>query len=244
MYDCLLVLTPPIWSVVSSLTFPVQISPTYPVMRHRASEILHLTTIIVFLSLSRPAIAQAIDPDSVDYTVIPGWADLRGCLRVDCFNNGPGSCTAESCNGPNNAVGRTTNQCTCRPSLLYQGLQYVVKCARKNCQNLDDVQLANDSLRTYCSIKGYTSVGALTLLPGDASATDTAGAYRTVTVYEPTTEFISHATKRVEVAFVALPELPWEKSDMARFNCGPWVGSPVLLVLVPASFLLLLLYVF
>lgn len=141
-------------------------------------------------------------------------------------------------------MGCTTNQCTCHPSLLYQGLQYVVKCARDNCQNLEDVQLANDSLRTYCSIKGYTSVGAPTLLPVDANATDTAGAYRTVTVDEPTTVFISHATKRVEVAFVALPELPWEKSDVARFNYGPWVGSLVLWVLVPASFLLLLLYVF
>lgn len=114
----------------------------------------------------------------------------------------------------------------------------------ENCQTLDAVQLANDSLRTYCSIKGYTSVGAPTFLPGDASATDAAGAYRTVTVYEPTTVFISHATKRVEVPFVASPELPWEKNEMARFNYGPWVGSLVLLVLVPASFLLLLLYFF
>ncbi|MCJ1268044.1 hypothetical protein MMC22_007930 [Lobaria immixta] len=166
-------------------------------MGHRASEILHLTTIVVFLCLLRPAIAQAIDPDSVDYTVITGWTDLRECLRVDYFNNGLGGCSAGTCSGPNNA-------------------------------NLDDIQLANDSLRTYCSIKGYTSVGAPTLLPGDANATDTAGAYRTVTVYEPTTAFISHATKRVEVAFGALPELPWEKSDVARFNYGPWVGSLVL----------------
>lgn len=133
MYDYLFVLTPPMWSIVLWLTFPVQISPTDPVMGHRVSEILALTTIVVFLCPLRPAIAQAIDPDSVDYTVIPGWTDLRECLRVDCFNNGLGRCSAGTCNGPNNAVGCTTNQRTCRPSLLYQGLQYVVKCARENC---------------------------------------------------------------------------------------------------------------
>lgn len=150
-----MVLTPLFWlkSIISSLTFPMQISLANSAMRPRVLEILHLTMIVVFLCLLQPAIAQAIDPDSIDYTIIPGWTDLGECLRIDCFNNGGGRCTAGSCNGPNNAVGCTTNQCMCRPSLLYQSLQYIVKCGHDNCQNLDDVQLGNDSVRAYCSIK-------------------------------------------------------------------------------------------
>ena len=129
----------------------------------------------------------------------------------------------------------------CDPSHLFSGLQYVVKCVRDGCKNLDDIQSANDTLITYCSLKGYTKIEAPTLLPTSASATDIAGAiggYYTLTVLKTTTVYKSQATKRAEAVFAALPRSPTVKQIKSKV--GYISGAvKIMAVLLTSTFFLL-----
>lgn len=201
-------------------------------MAHFISTLL-LTITLYTLCLLQSATGQAIDEDTIDYTIIPGFNDLRSCVRA-CF----GTCCNGS--GPDYHLGCLTNQCMCRPSELFTALQYVVDCAREGCKNFDDIQLANDSMIAYCRIKGYTKIQAATLLPTSATPTSNAGViggYYTLTVPEPTTVYKSHATKRVEAVFAALPRSPLVKQIETDVKCtlGP---AKLVVVLLTSTFFL------
>lgn len=199
------------------------------------SWLLFLVKLLSVSYLFPSAIAQAIDQDSIDYTIIPGWKDLSRCVSQDCF--GDGSCTAAGCYGPNNHVRCNTNKCMCRPSLLYKALQYVVDCARKSCQNLDDVKFANDSMKAYCRIKGYTSILPPILLQTTATAIDgldITGGYYTHTVSATTTVYTSHATRRVEAGFSALSGVSTKKPGI---DYVPWAAPVAVMLLISALYL-------
>ncbi|KAI1116510.1 hypothetical protein F5Y14DRAFT_449023 [Nemania sp. NC0429] len=87
------------------------------------------------LSLSaRGAIAQAIQDDSIAYTTLSGWGDMR-------------------------AFGCKTNACLCRPITLEEGVEFIDQKVVSLCSNYDDQKTATDFLLRYCSNHGYTSVG-------------------------------------------------------------------------------------
>ena len=192
------------------------VSFCFQVMARYTSWLQLLVTVLSSLCLLPLATTQAIDEDKVDFTLIPGYTNLRGCVR-GCF----GECNV-GCTGPDGDLGCLTNQCLCRPSSLYAGIQYVVGCTRKGCQNLDDVQLANDSLAAYCRLKGYTRIETPKLLPTSAAITDggiETGGFYTDVVFETTTVYRSDATKRAEAVLAVLSRIAMEKQDMTDVDC-------------------------
>lgn len=164
-------------------------------MAHLISWFLSIK-VLHFLCLFQSAKGQSINPDEIDFTITPGWTNLRSCVR-DCFE-------CEFCDGPDSQVGCLTNQCMCRPSALFTGVQFVVDCARRKCETYDDMQQANDTLVAYCNLKGYTTLPTIASATNDAGV---AGGYYTRTVFQPTTVYISRATKRVEAVFAAVPRI-------------------------------------
>lgn len=202
-------------------------------MAHFISWLL-LIEVFYTLCLFQSATGQAIDSDTIDFTKIPGWTSLRGCVRL-CF----GQCTI-GCTGPDAHLGCLTNECLCRPSELFTGLQYVVDCAREGCQNLDDVQQANDSLKAYCGLKGYTKIQAPTLLPTDASATDgpgVLGGYYTYTISATTTVYTNQATRRAEAVFATLPRISAVKQMETDVRYIFGVAKYVMILLLSTFFL-------
>lgn len=194
---------------------------------------LFLIKVLYILCLFQSATCQAIDQDAVEFSIVPGWTDLRTCVR-NCF----GECGP--CTGPEDTLGCRTNRCMCSPSQLFTGLQYVDTCVRDACKNLDDVQLANHTFIAYCSMKGYTKIKAATLLPTSTSAADNAdliGGFYTLTVPETTTVYKSQATKRVEAVFAALPRSPAVKP--IEPDGGYILKTPKFMAMLFASALLL-----
>jgi len=134
---------------------------------------MQLAFVFIFCTLvcllTPPAKPQAIDTDKIDYTIMPGYTNLRGCV-IWCF----GWRTQD-------AVGCYTNACLCRPSTLYTALQSFRACATEGCQNLDDVNEGTTVIKDYCIRKGYTSgIGTPTVLPSTLSGTATVTVYSTV----------------------------------------------------------------
>ena len=152
--------------------------------------------LLVLLGVAQVALAQ--DDGRINYSsTIPGFDDLRGCVR-NCFSIGSTEAT------PDYAVNCDTNKCMCRSDLFPQAQNALYQCVRKICNNSQaDFDTAKDLLKIYCNIKGYTEMGIATLSAGSSSTTSTSsssssssttGAYFTVTK----TVYISHATKRVQ----------------------------------------------
>jgi hypothetical protein len=122
---------------------------------------IYVLALCLWISHFHLVIAQAIDPDIIDFTKISGWKDLRVCLQ-GCFLafHPPVQETA----------GCTTNACLCRPSTLGLAIQAASDCALKGCQNLDDQVTARKIVIDYCAAKGYTSIVSPTVLQSSTGA--------------------------------------------------------------------------
>jgi hypothetical protein len=114
--------------------------------------------------------AQAINPDTVVFSTIAIWQDLRTCLQ-SCF---------DAYYGIQYNVGCKTNACLCRPDTLGQAVVSISERASSTCQALQDISSATSILTSYCSVKGYTSIIQPTIL---ASGSCTAASTQTVTAY-------------------------------------------------------------
>lgn len=191
-------------------------------MAHYISCLRLLAKVVAVSCLFRSAIAQANDQDKINFAVALGWNDLPGCITSRCFPgqhfDGGGELAVK--------LGCSTNKCLCRPSYLYQGLQYIVDCARTDCQNLDDVNLAHDSLEAYCHIKGYTSIEA----PISDFSTTPGGYYITAT----TTVYKSDATRRIEAGFAALPRVSTKKQEVDYIL---WAAPIAVMLLISTLYL-------
>lgn len=120
------------------------------------------------------AAAQAIDPDTIVFTTMSLWKDLRVCLQkcFDGFGNGYAGNVADD-------VGCSTNSCLCRADTLGEAIIDVQSRASVSCSDIQDETSATSILIAYCSGKGYTSIVQPTIL-------QTTGA-STVTVTTPAT---------------------------------------------------------
>jgi hypothetical protein len=162
----------------------------------RSPNICLLIGFCSFAILSPGVLSQALQSDVVDFTKLSVWPNLRSCLQM-CFNTCGflGGC-------PDNvalAVGCETNACLCRPSTLGDGVEIVSNLALSRCKNLDDQTSATSVLKSYCSVKGYTSIVAPTLLPPTSGAFTTTAtvtvAVATVTVSH--TVVVSASSKNI-----------------------------------------------
>ena len=120
----------------------------------------------IFLHLIPPTAAQTLDPDWIDFRNIPGWVDLRVCLKNCFWNCGGGSVNegnAQSCQPPAANVGCSTNRCICQPTPLYISLGYIESCIAKSCLTVEEPKLGRQLFGDYCKSKGYTSVGTATI---------------------------------------------------------------------------------
>ncbi|KAI0112525.1 hypothetical protein GGR51DRAFT_557108 [Nemania sp. FL0031] len=127
-------------------------------MRMRTS--VKLISLVISQSLSssrsRYVAAQVIEDDSIVYTTVSGWEDMRACARC------PFRVTYNICGAGdfvNDAIGCVTNACLCRASTLEQAIEFVDEKVLSLCSNYDDQSTASEFLLRYCSTHGYTSVG-------------------------------------------------------------------------------------
>ena len=118
-----------------------------------------LIVIFSFIILLRQAVAQAVDPDVVDFSTIDGYDDLRECVQNRLYwIGGDVGCST-------NADGYYTNACLCRPSTLGSAVQIIQQKTMEDCENIDDKNIAKTILLNWCSSKGYTSVVTPIVLP-------------------------------------------------------------------------------
>ncbi|KAI0509192.1 hypothetical protein F5B22DRAFT_649241 [Xylaria bambusicola] len=126
------------------------------------------------------ASAQIISDDSIVYTTLAGWRDMRACAQCPFRGN------AHDCHGElvDVVVGCQTNACLCRPSTLEQAVDSIDEQVLSLCSNYEDQRTATDFLLRYCSDHGYTSVATASVSPTGACLTAAAAAAATVTVTE------------------------------------------------------------
>ncbi|KAI1171016.1 hypothetical protein F4777DRAFT_83080 [Nemania sp. FL0916] len=123
----------------------------------RSLNLILLTVIHSLLSICiRTVAAQAIQDDSIVYTTLGGWGDMRACARCP-FQVNFGICGVGDF--LNDAVGCMTNACLCRPSTLEEAVEFIDERVISLCSNYDDQSTATDFLLRYCSTHGYTLVG-------------------------------------------------------------------------------------
>lgn len=135
--------------------------------------------------------AQQIASDTIDFSTIEIWDDLRSCLK-DVFN----TCGFLGGCRDNVAleVGCQTNACLCRASTLGEAVGDASNLAISYCSNYDDQSSATSILTSYCSVRGYTSIVAPTTVTSGAS-TITVTAYKTVREDETTTATVTATAK-------------------------------------------------
>ena len=120
-----------------------------------AHGLIYARIVIIWLSLWSCLVhSQVIDPDTIVFTTIAIWPDLRSCLQC-CFQ----------CNGAvQYYVGCTTNACLCRPDTLGQAVAFIGPLALSECSDFQDSSSAISILTAYCAAKGYTSIISPTTL--------------------------------------------------------------------------------
>ncbi|KAJ3578501.1 hypothetical protein NPX13_g2065 [Xylaria arbuscula] len=149
---------------------------------------------VLLLSLGT-ASAQAISDDSIVYTTLSGWNDMRACARCP-FQVNFSICGAGDV--LNDVLGCQTNACLCRPSTLGEAVEVIDEKVISLCSNYDDQSTATDFLLRYCSEHGYTSVETAAASPTGASLTAITTVTATVTEIVATqTIFRSSAEARV-----------------------------------------------
>ena len=128
----------------------------YPVSIPQIATILILGASLLATEFSTVG-AQIIDPDLIDFSQLPGFSDLRQCVR-DCF----GGCSGCSLGNPQVAktVGCATNKCLCStPSTFELSLISLIPCV-KPCATVDDTEIAKKLLLDYCAkYKYYYTIG-------------------------------------------------------------------------------------
>jgi hypothetical protein len=123
-----------------------------------AHGLIYAWRVIIWLSLWPCLVhGQAIDPDTIVFTTIAIWPNLRTCLQTCFIPN-------YNINDVQNEVGCQTNACLCRPDTLGQGVAYVGPLALSVCSDIQDSSSAISILTAYCAAKGYTSIISPTTL--------------------------------------------------------------------------------
>jgi len=163
-----------------------------------------------FLLFTGPllAVAQAVDPDAIDFSVVSGWKDLRGCVQCwlqTCWDN---IAEREQCK---------TNACLCRGSTLGEAIPKLSQGVMSYCSNIDDASTAVSVLTAYCSAKGYTQVVAPTTL-------QPTGAF-TVTVTETTAATVT-VTQRVSAGSPPLAPPRFAAASAALVWLMAMAGAP------------------
>lgn len=101
---------------------------------------------------------------------VPNWDNLPGCLTGNCGlfipDLGPSvSCYFSSEPTIQEQEGCCTTHCLCRPDVLAEAIPKVSSLAMSRCSDMKAATDAVAVLTAYCSLKGYTSIAALTELP-------------------------------------------------------------------------------
>ncbi|KAI3335436.1 hypothetical protein F4824DRAFT_156785 [Ustulina deusta] len=133
-------------------------------MRIRPNPALELVSLSItqLLISARNVAAQAIPDDSIVYTTLSGWGDMRACARCP-FQVNFGLCSVGD--ALNDELGCMTNACLCRPSTLEEAVEFIDERVISLCSNYDDQATATSFLLRYCSAHGYTSVATATSPP-------------------------------------------------------------------------------
>lgn len=175
----------------------------------------YLTSAVLFFAWSALLDAQALDPDTIDFTTAAGYRDLKACAQNVLEINYNNIAYQEGC---------VTNACLCQRSTLGDAVGKVSSGVLRSCSNLDDATIAVSVLTAYCAAKGSTEVVLPTVLQSTGASTVTV----TRTVAAPTVT----VTHRVSVA--SPPVGPW------RWTAG---GAAVVAVVVAGGpFLWMLLW--
>jgi hypothetical protein len=126
----------------------------------------------LFSLLSSWVSAQAVNADTIDFTKIPIFPNLRTCLQ-SCFSGSYYIGYYEGC---------STNACLCRGSTLGDAVVKIQSIALERCSNLDDQSTAVSVLTAYCASKGYTQIVTPTILQTGASTVTVTRTVAAVTV--------------------------------------------------------------
>lgn len=79
---------------------------------------------------------------------VPGWSDLRSCLR-DCFGS---ICDPDTCPSSPIAMslGCATVSCICQADFRNDALNFITNCVKDKCDTTDEPTKAVDIFNTYC----------------------------------------------------------------------------------------------
>ncbi|KAI1360337.1 hypothetical protein F5Y08DRAFT_343771 [Xylaria arbuscula] len=183
---------------------------------------------VLLLSLGT-ASAQAISDDSIVYTTLSGWNDMRACARCP-FQVNFSICGAGDV--LNDVLGCQTNACLCRPSTLGEAVEVIDEKVISLCSNYDDQSTATDFLLRYCSEHGYTSVETAAASPTGASLTAITTVTATVTEIVATqtifrsieTETSSEETQKTTETSQSQPTFT---SDSSSSHTTPATSAPI-----------------
>ncbi|KAK4207728.1 hypothetical protein QBC37DRAFT_454752 [Rhypophila decipiens] len=138
---------------------------------------------------------QAVDPDAIDLSIMPGFKDVDNCLR----------CWLHSCYyGLAGLAGCPTNACLCRPGKMGGVIPVLSSKVLNSCQDLDDASMTVSFYTAYCSTKGYTSIVSPTVLEPTGAFTETTTQTATITVA------VTTVTVYVQTSAAQLLQ-PWPK---------------------------------
>lgn len=185
-------------------------------MTNRAAMALLVALLLLY---SLPFVrGQATDPDTIDFTTMPSWKDLRYCLQ--CQFNSQSGCWYPMITGES---GCGTNACICRADIMGKMIPEVSSAAQKACSDLDDASMAVSLYTAYCSTKGYTQIVKPTIL-------QTTGAF-TVTVTATTGAATVTATVHTSEAGLTVVTPPLATAATAMMVTMAVVGTPFLWML-------------
>ncbi|KAF2183016.1 hypothetical protein K469DRAFT_710962, partial [Zopfia rhizophila CBS 207.26] len=163
-------------------------SPSNMYLRSNRSSPRLLAVGLCVLLCMHKVTCQVISDDSIVFSTMAGWKDMRSC--VTCAFGGV-SCSSEVLK----RAGCETNKCLCKSSLLGEVVKDIGELALSYCSNYDDQKTATSFMLAYCSQKGYTSIGSVVEAPETTGqATETIGAFiATTTVTAVVTVLVSAA---------------------------------------------------
>lgn len=178
----------------------------------RSTALLLTLTVLTFLGASE---AQAIKDDSINFDGMPGWSDLRECVKRQ-FTNGDRPIPIAS------QMGCTTNACLCRPSVLGEAITVIEDWVMEACANYDDQKLAVNLLIDYCAEKGYTEI-ATAVVPEPTGASMSlvtiAGCTMETYTYTYTAVVTQTVTIRSDSSAAAPGLLQWSRALSLLFIC-------------------------